>query len=271
MLTTTCQRWRARRGSYRPAGEIIRTADYDVAPIPGDKVAKAFVVEHHYSGSYPAARERIGLYRGGELVGVAVFSVPVRGAVLDHLPCPREAAVELGRLVLLDDVPANGETWFIARAFELLQAQGYEGVISHADPVPRHDAAGRLVFPGHIGTIYQASNAVFAGLATARTLRVLPDGSVFSERSISKIRARERGWGYAVDQLLRAGAPAPGPDLSSWLPSALEVATTRLKHSGNLRYLFGLTKAVRKRLPKGMPYPKMTSWTPLCTEAMINP
>lgn len=257
MLTTTCQRWRARRDSYRPAGEPIQTADFEVALIPGDNAAKAFIVEHHYSGSYPAARERIGLYRHAELVGVAVFSVPVRGAVLDHLPCPRGAAVELGRLVLLDDVPANGESWFIARAFELLRRRGLEGVISHADPVPRRDAAGREVFAGHLGTIYQASNAVFAGLATARTLRLLPDGSVFSERSISKIRAQERGWRYAVDQLVAAGADEPSGDLRAWLPSALEVATRRMKHSGNLRYLFGLTKAVRKRLPASLPYPKI--------------
>jgi hypothetical protein len=45
------------------------------------------------------------------------------------LPAGRHKAeaVELGRLVLLDDVPANGESWFIARAFELLRARGYTG------------------------------------------------------------------------------------------------------------------------------------------------
>lgn len=257
MITATCQRWRARRDSYRPAGEVIRTADYEVASIPGDREAKAFVVEHHYSASYPAARERVGLYRHGALVGVAVFSMPVRGSVLDHLPCPREAAVELGRLVLLDDVPANGETWMLARAFDLLRQRGYEGVISHADPVPRTNAAGARVFPGHIGVIYQASNAVYAGLATARTLRLLPDGSVFSERSISKVRARERGWRYSVEQLVAAGAPEPGADLRAWLPIALAAATRRLKHGGNHRYLIGLHRAVKRRLPPSLPYPKL--------------
>src|SRR5262245_59609071 len=69
-------RWRNRSSSFRPAGELIRTADYDVAAIATDREAKAFVERHHYSASYPAARFRFGLYRQAELVGVAVFSVP---------------------------------------------------------------------------------------------------------------------------------------------------------------------------------------------------
>ena len=66
MLTSTCQRWRGGRDSYRPAGETIRTSDFEVAAFPEDAVAKRFVLRHHYSGSYPAARWRFGLYRGAE-------------------------------------------------------------------------------------------------------------------------------------------------------------------------------------------------------------
>jgi hypothetical protein len=70
------QRWRARRDSYRPVGEPIHTRLYEVAPIAIDGPAKDFVIHHHYSGSYPAARFRFGLYRHQVLVGVAVFSHP---------------------------------------------------------------------------------------------------------------------------------------------------------------------------------------------------
>jgi 5-methylcytosine-specific restriction endonuclease McrA len=41
MITSTCQRWRARRDSYRPAGEPIATRLYEVAEIPDDTTAKA--------------------------------------------------------------------------------------------------------------------------------------------------------------------------------------------------------------------------------------
>lgn len=43
MITPTCQRWRARRDSYRPAGEPIATHLYEVTAIPDDTTAKAFV------------------------------------------------------------------------------------------------------------------------------------------------------------------------------------------------------------------------------------
>lgn len=265
MLTDVVQRWRGGRASYELAGAPINTRLYEVAPIDGkgaDNTARAFVESHHYSHAYPAARERTGLYRAGELVGVAVFSHPSQEKVLARLTCDRDAAVELGRLVLLDGVEANGESWFIARAFDVLRARGYEGVVSHADPVPRTDLAGEVVMPGHIGVVYKASNAVYAGLATPRTLRLLPDGRVFSERTRSKIRARERGWRAAVDELVAIGAVPPertdtAVDLHEWLLRELPLVTRKLKHTGAHRYLFGLTAAVRKRLPPSLPYPKM--------------
>ncbi len=265
MLTDVVQRWRGGRASYELAGAPINTRLYEVAPIDGegaDNIAKTFVTAHHYSRSMGAARERVGLYRGGDLVGLAVFTVPAQVKVLDHLPCPRAVGVELGRLVLLQGVEANGESWFIARAFELLRARGYEGVISHADPVPRTNIGGEEVKPGHIGLVYQATNAVYRGLATARTLQLLPDGRVFNNRTQSKIRARERGWRAAVDELVGAGAAPPAStgtaaDLAAWMRAELPRITRKLKHSGNLRYIFGLTPAVRKRLPPSLPYPKM--------------
>lgn len=260
MLTSVAQRWRGGRAVYRPAGTVINPRRYEVAPIAGDAEAREFVTRHHYSGSYPAARERVGLYRGGALVGVAVFSVPVQGKVLDALPCPRAFAVELGRLVLLDDVEANGESWFIARAFDHLRRRGFAGVISFADPEPRRAADGRLIFPGHIGGIYQATNAIYAGRSTPRTLRLLPSGTVVSARTLQKIRARDRGWRYGVDQLVAAGAAPPaGSDLRAWLAAELPRITRTMQHRGCHRYLFGLHPAVRRKLTgqPHLPYPKL--------------
>jgi hypothetical protein len=264
-MTDVVQRWRGGRASYELAGAPINTRLYEVAPIDGDgadNLAKAFVAAHHYARTVGAARQRIGLYRGAELVGLAVFTIPQQIKVLDHLPCPRAAAVELGRLVLLQGVEANGESWFIARAFEHLRARGYEGVVSHADPVPRTNLAGEQVKPGHIGLVYQATNAAYRGLATARTLRLLPDGRAFNDRTAQKIRARERGWRAAVDELVAAGAIPPtstrtAADLAAWMRVELPRITRKLKHGGNLRYLFGLTPAVRRHLPPSLPYPKI--------------
>src|SRR4051812_33664326 len=102
------QRWREGRDCYRPAGETIRTRDYEVAALAGNATARRFVLRHHYSGSYPAARFRFGLYRGADLVGVAVFSHPCTDRVLSLFGGPPTESVELGHFVLLDEMPANG-------------------------------------------------------------------------------------------------------------------------------------------------------------------
>jgi hypothetical protein len=252
------QRWNAGRDSYRPAGEVIRTAAYDVAPIASDTVAKSFVCRHHYSATYPAARFRFGLFEAGELVGVAVFSHPCNDRVLTNcFPAIEVAAlVELGRFVLLDRVPGNGETWFLARCFEQLRGQ-VAGVVSFSDPVPRRTAVGALVFPGHVGTIYQAHNATYLGRATARTLRVLPDGTILSARAIAKLPARDQGWRYTTELLRRYGAPRPGRDLRAWAAEWVPALTRPLRHRGNHRYAWGLDKSARRSLPASLPYPKM--------------
>lgn len=260
MITPVTQRWRDRRDSYRPAGETIATHAYEVAPV-GESDAKAFVVAHHYSGSYPAARFRFGLHRGSRLVGVAVFSHPSNDRVLTNVfPGAAVESVELGRFVLLDDVPANGETWFLARCFESLRIEGLLGVLSFSDPLPRTSMAGRTVFAGHIGTIYQAHNATYLGRGTRRTLRLLPDGSVLSDRAIQKIRGGERGWRYAAETLERFGADRIANDNAvEWLHAWLPKLTRAVRHEGNHKYAWTLQRRLRRHLPASLPYPKFTA------------
>lgn len=259
----SCQRWRDRRDSYRPARETIRVQDFDVAPIDDDATARRFVEQHHYSGSYPAARERVGLYERGDLVGVAVFSHPTNDKVLTgtFAQLDRLQAVELGRLVLLDQVAANAESYFVARCFDVLRGAGYRGVVSFSDPIARTTAAGDVVMPGHVGTVYQALNARYLGRGTARTLRLLPDGTAFSARSMQKIRAGESGWiGTVSDLVNRFGADALPANADrdarvDWLARVLAGITRPLRHPGNHKYAWALDRRVQ--LPASvMSYPK---------------
>lgn len=263
-----CQRWRERRDSYRPAGEPIDPGRYGVELLE-ERPAKAFVCAHHYSGSYPAARLRVGLYRAAgaarraELVGVAVFSVPAQPRVIPRYLPGSAAGVELGRFVLLDDVPANGETWFLARAFRALHAALPEvaGVVSYSDPVRRAAADGLVVTPGHVGTIYQAFNGTYLGRSRGETLVLDPRGRALSRRALSKIRLEERGAGYAYEQLLAAGAPARRPleDGAEYVERALaEGPFRRLKHPGNHVYAWAFTADVRRGLD-GETYPKRST------------
>lgn len=256
------QRWRERKAAYRRIGEGFNPAEYEVVEIAEDNVARAFVEAHHYAGTYPAARWRFGLMRAAALVGVAVFSVPCNNkTITSAFPGfgPLEG-VELGRFVLLEEVPGNAETWFLARTFELLRGRVL-GVVSFSDPCPRTTLTGETVFLGHYGQIYQAHNAVHRGRGTARTLRLLPDARVFSDRAISKVRSGDRGWRYAAAQLVEHGAD-PLPELCgdderrAWLATWLPQLTRPLKHPGNFRYLWTLERRHRKLLGPSDAYPR---------------
>ena len=263
------QRWRDGRHSWRHRSEGgFDSSRYEVALLDQDSDAKRFVEVNHYAHSYPAARLRVGLYERTELVGVAVFGVPMQAAVLTnafpHLE-PYTESLELSRFVLLDEVPHNAESWMLAKAFNLVAHQGLRGVVAFADPMPRLTASGELVMPGHIGAIYQASNGLHtAGRSTPRTLLLGPDGRVLSARTLSKIRRAECGHEYAERQLVDWGAAPrpPGQPAAEWLPGALAAArVTKVRHPGNYRYLFrvGRTRAERSRVVIGMvgaAYPK---------------
>lgn len=251
------QRWELGRDSYRPRGEVIRPSEYGVEKID-ELTAKAFIEMHHYSKVFPAARWRFGLFRHGVLTGVSVFSHPVNDRTLTNVfPGRATDSVELGRFVLLDEVPGNGETWFLARVFDVLRHH-LVGVVSFSDPVPRTSLDGRMVMPGHIGTIYQAFNGRYIGRGTASTLRLLPDGTNFHKRTIQKIRKLEKGWRSGVAELVRFGAD-PLVDLDDrfgWLKTWLNRLTRRISHPGNFKYCWALDRRARRHMPEGLPYPK---------------
>ncbi len=258
METNISQRWHNRKAKYLPAGEVINPADFDICEID-ELTAKNFVVTHHYSQSYPSARRRFGLFDRGSLVGVAVYSHPCNDKTITNVFGNEKAidGLELGRFVLLDSVKANGESWFLARCHEILKPD-YVGIISFSDDIARTTAAGEIIFAGHLGTIYQATNATFLGRGTARTLKLLPDGKVLSDRAIQKIRSGEKGWVYASEMLRAFGGvpdcPSEPVQRRIWLTDLLISKTRRLKHAGNLKYAWSFSK---KTFLKSLPYPKI--------------
>lgn len=259
-MTPQCQRWRNHRSTYRPAGEPIATDRYGVEPIEKD-VARAFVEKHHYSRSFPASRFCAGLFTAGKLVGVSVFSVPMNQAVVPkYCSVLPNQGVELGRFVLHDEVPANGETWFLSRAFKLLRENKpeIEAVVSYSDPVARHTASGDMVKPGHIGVIYQAANAHYLGRGSKRTLLLAGNGEIVSPRALSKLKNGERGHNYVKDMLDRLGAPKQlaGESDEGYVVRLLKSDAFRsIRHPGNHAYAWALTKKVK--IAPRQPYPKL--------------
>jgi len=273
MSATACMRWSPGQVQTwkRPEDGGFDPARYGVAAID-EASAKSYVLDRHYSGSYPAASLRFGLFdqaagqaEGQALVGAAVLSVPTSRRVLTNVfPGlePYAESLELGRFVLDDEVPANAESWFLGQCFRLAAEAGVRGVVSFSDPLPRTRPDGSVIMPGHVGTIYQATNATYTGRATPRTLTLLRDGTVFSPRAQQKIRAQDQGHEYAERQLVSLGAPVrrAGETPAAWLNRALAEVGRQVRHHGNHRYAFAIgTKSQRRAVTVALPgrsYPK---------------
>ena len=270
MTTMRSQRWRDQRMTMVGNDNRIDPDKFSVDVISCPRQAKPFVEKHHYSGTFPATRLSCGLFRNGaggtsELVGIASFSVPMTnkvGPANTGITDPAKS-IELGRLVLLDDVEANGESWFTRRAFDLLRAEKpeIESVFSYSDPIRRLDQRGRVILRGHVGEVYQALNAVCRGRSSPRTQLVMPNGRIASQRALSKIRNLETGHDYAQRQLVDAGADPrrPGEEPAAWLERLqAQGFFQRHRHPGNWAYVFGLTRLTRKRMLQlsSVPYPK---------------
>lgn len=240
LITNNCtQRWKDRRPRFIAPREVINPRDYEIAEI-SDQTAKEYVLRTHYSGTYPAARRRFGLFKNGNLCGAAVFSHPMNDLTITNVFHCKSAkdGLELGRFVLDDEVPYNGESWFLGRIKERIY-KDYVGFVSFSDDTRRTATDGSVYFAGHIGNIYVCSNMSFLGRGYASRLKLLPDGKVLSARTISKIRAGETGWRYAAELLTQHGAnvcPENAGDRREWLNYWLPQITRPLAHPGNLKY-----------------------------------
>lgn len=263
-----CQLWESRVPSWRHTSEGgFRASSYQVVDLD-HRPALEFVTRHHYSGAFSSAVLRYGLVEraGGRLVGTCVLGNGMTPAVLTnpfpHLR-PHRQALELSRLVLLDEVPANAESWFVAQALGDAAAKGLRGVVMYSDPNERVNAVGHIL-PGHLGIVYQALGFRYVGTSKARYEDHLPDGTVLPERTASKVRGLEQGAYGAVRRLVQLGATDPG-DLArmsdvqraDWLGEALDtVGAHRIRRNGKHRYVAACgTRSQRRRTMADVPHP----------------
>lgn len=274
-VSDLCQRWHRKTPSWRHASAGgFDPARYAVSEI-AEAHAQRFVADHHYLSGYPSARFRYGLLdrapraevsnaialdgHAAWLVGVAVLGVPMNRPVLTNpFPgfTPYYQSIELSRLVLLDEVASNAESWFVEKVFRRAAAGGIRGVIAFSDPVPRPGPSGRLIMPGHVGTVYQALNGWYLGRSTPSSDLRLADGSDFSRRTRSKVTGRESGHRAVVNRLAALYRQQHGHDpaaftddtnASNWLRQVLDgIGYTRVRHRGKHRYAFLLNAGDRR-------------------------
>jgi len=268
-------RWNQGHHSWRHVSEGgFDQRKYEVREILTDTEARTLIELHHYSHKYVAAKKRYGLYTGPhfeELVGVMVLSNPMNNKTLTNVfpdLLPLYESIELGRLVLLSEVPANAESFFVAQAWKLAALAGIRGIVSFADPVPRTNQQGELCFKGHVGTIYQSLNMIKSGRSTPRTRTIFPDGTEFVDRTRQKILGQERGAEEAEKLLIQWGARPrrAGESPATWLHEQLAILPLRtFRHPGNHRYIRAIgpkRKQVSMRVTP-QPYPKQPDPLPL--------
>lgn len=138
-----------------------------------------------------------------------------------------------------------------------LRREGFCGVVSFSDDVPRLSGDGKIVHAGHLGIVCQALGAAFLNRGTPAKLYLLPDGTVFSNRTISKIRAGDTGWRYGANILEGFGAAECPSDYElrrHWLDFWLSRLTRRLSYPGNLKYAWSFSRTIKLR---SFPYPKV--------------
>jgi hypothetical protein len=256
MITERTMRWFERRCRYVGNTELIDPKRYSIDCIDNERAAR-FIARHHYLPTMPAAQLCVALFgpRNGAnqspVTGIAIFAVPSNPSVIPaHAGLPPANGTTLARFILLDDVPANGETHFLSRAHSALRREKphLEAVVSYADPVA-----------GHIGHIYAAASAAHRGRTRPRTSWSIA-GRTIPGRTLSKIANEESGADAAIARLTDLGArtPSTGENAAQWLQSLKRTAALRpTSHPGYYVYNFPLTARARSRsraLPT-QPYP----------------
>ena len=126
-----------------------------------------FIKRYHYSHTHPGGIDfSFAAIQNGILVGACVFGYmagnPKAMCVCKQSDDPSKYR-ELMRLVLLDEIPKNSESRFIAWCLRWLRSKtDLLAVISFADPKF-----------GHTGVIYRASNWIYTGLQNQDRPRLL--------------------------------------------------------------------------------------------------
>ena len=127
-------------------------ADFSVKTIPHQETYE-WLLKKHYAHRIPSISYSFGLYDKDRLCGVCCFGTPASSTLLKGV-CGElysDKVIELNRLVIESSEP-NITSWFVSRCLKVFNNMI---IVSYAD-----------TSQGHIGKIYQATNALYTGLSS---------------------------------------------------------------------------------------------------------
>lgn len=169
--------------------EMPRVRDMTIGPVSTRDVQE-FSRRYHYTGTGGNATWRWGLWHGAVLLGVVAYNLPTRETCESVFgPEHFDKVWHMGRLALADDAPKNSESRLIAGSLRAIRSQHENvwGVLTYAAT----DA-------GHLGYVYQATNALYTGTGGHAVIYVDTKGvrrsDYYASAYVSRKEAESRGW-----------------------------------------------------------------------------
>lgn len=167
----------------------VKVRDMTVARVSTRDVQE-FARRYHYTGVGNNANWRWGLWHGATLHGVVSYNLPTRSVCAsvfgeEHL----HQVWHMGRLVLSEDSPRNSESRLIGGSLRAIEREypNTWAVLTYAAT----DA-------GHLGYVYQATNALYTGSAGDPWFYIDSDGrrrgTHLNGHAVTEARAADMGW-----------------------------------------------------------------------------
>lgn len=159
--------------------------DMTVGPVTTADVQE-FCHRYHYTATGGSTLWRYGLWHGWVLLGVVSYNLPTRETCEsvfgpDHV----DKVWHMGRLSMADDAPRNSESRLIAGSLKAITRE-------------RPDVWAVLTYAatdvGHIGYVYQATNAIYTGMGGHTTYYVDNKGQRRTDHHTNDTRAKDAGW-----------------------------------------------------------------------------
>lgn len=191
------------------------------------KAANYAVTHWHYSRSMPTPPVlKIGAWENNNFIGVVLFSRGANNNLGKPYSLSPTEICELTRVALSKHISAVTEIVSKSIKFLISQSPGIRLIVSFADPNQ-----------GHIGTIYQAGNWIYSGIANSTPKYKTRDGRILHQRQVSKTGVKPQ---YGEMRIV--------PKISDCIV---------IPQEDKYRYLYPLDRAMRKQIaPLAKPYPK---------------
>jgi hypothetical protein len=163
--------------------------DMTVGPVATSDVQE-FARRYHYTGVGNNANWRWGLWHGAVLLGIVSYNLPTRRTCASVFGAEHLHRVwHMGRLALADEAPRNSESRLIGGSLRMITRQHPQvwAVLTFAAT----DA-------GHIGYVYQATNAIYTGTGGLPAYFIdragMRRGTHLDGHMVTQARAAELGW-----------------------------------------------------------------------------